>query len=97
MGDTYWYARDDYDATPSGPFHADPSDVAVGEGERLRPIDASVLPDDAEVGASEGDDVEPSLDEMGHDELKAEAERRGVADDIDLRSKASIRDALRDA
>jgi hypothetical protein len=96
MGDTYWYARDDFDATPSGPFHADRDAVEVGEGERLRPINASVLPDDAEVGESD-DDAEQSLDEMSHDELKAEAERRGVADDIDLRSKASIREALRDA
>jgi len=94
MGDTYWYARDDFDRTPSGPFHDDPGDVDVGKNERLRPIDASVLPDD-DADAEKSDGATP-LDEMDHDELKAEAERRGVADDIDLRSKDSIRDALRE-
>lgn len=91
MGDTYWYARDDFENTPSGPFHDEPADVEVGKNERLRPIDASVLPDDDAEGETERD-----LDDMTHDDLKAEAERRGVADDIDLRSKESIRDALRE-
>lgn len=94
MGDTYWYARDDFENTPSGPFHADPGDVDVGENERLRPIDASVLPDD-DADAETSDRAKP-LDDMNHGDLKAEAERRGVADDIDLRSKDSIRDALRE-
>ena len=56
MGQTYWYARDDFDRSPSGPFHADPGDVEVGEGERLRPIDESVLPDD---GAESERESEP--------------------------------------
>ena len=97
---TYWYA---YAGTVSGPFFetkAQAADACDGAS-KPRPIADSVLPDDATIHADgrvttpddDADDV--SLDEMGHAELKAEAERRGVADDIDLRSKESIRDALR--
>ena len=96
---TYWYA---YAGTVSGPFFetkAQAADACDGAS-KPRPIADSVLPDDATIHADgrvttpddDGDDV--SLDEMGHAELKAEAERRGVADDIDLRSKETIRDAL---
>ena len=96
---TYWYA---YAGTVSGPFFetkAQAADACDGAS-KPRPIADSVLPDDATIHADgrvttpddDGDDV--SLDEMGHAELKAEAERRGVADGIDLRSKETIRDAL---
>ena len=39
-----------------------------------------------------GDDLE----DLTHDELKAKAEQAGIADEIDLRSKGSIAEALRD-
>ena len=96
---TYWYA---YAGTVSGPFFEtkDQAADACDGASKPRPIADSVLPDDATIHADgrvttpddDGDDV--PLDEMGHADLKAEAERRGVADDIDLRSKETIRDAL---
>ena len=105
---TYWYA---YSGRVTGPFFETKEQAAdaCDDGETPRPIAESVLPsdrvlrddsddsgeqDDADAEA-ESDDGDVSLDELGHEELKAEAERRGVADDIDLRSKESIRDALR--
>ena len=91
MGNTYWYA---YDGDVSGPFFESKSDAAADcdDGETPRPVAGDVIDTDGEGG-----DGEPALDEMGYEELKAEAERRGIADDTDLRSKASIREALRDA
>jgi len=91
MGKTYWYA---YDGEVSGPFFESKSDAAdaCDEGERPRPVAGDVIDTDGEGG-----DGDPALDEMGYDELKAEAERRGIAAETDLRSKASIREALRDA
>ena len=87
MGKTYWYA---YDGEVSGPFFDTKSDAAdaCDDGERPRPVAGDVI---------DTDGGEPGLDDMSHDELKAEAERRGIADETDLRSKASIREALRDA
>ena len=106
MGTTYWYARAQFDASPSGPYYETRDAVPVADGERLRPIDESVLPDDAEV--RDGDDTDtdgdggetvpitevPLADLDSHEALKARAEAEGIADDIDLRSKASIREAL---
>jgi hypothetical protein len=104
MGSTYWYARAQFDASPSGPYYTDRDAVPLEDGERLRPIDESVLPDDAEV--REGDDAPddggetvpitevPLADLDSHDALKARAEAEGIAEEIDLRSKASIREAL---
>ena len=88
---TYWYA---YSGRVTGPFYETKAGAAEActDGETPRPVADSVLSDDATIHG-DGDDV--PLDEMGHAELKAEAERRRVADDIDLRSKESIRDALR--
>ena len=85
MGQTYWYA---YSGTVSGPFFETREEAAdaCDDGETPRPVSGDV------IDADDGDDV--PLDEMSHAELKAEAERRGVAEDIDLRSKESIRDAL---
>ena len=96
---TYWYA---YAGTVSGPFFEtrDQAADACDGASKPRPIAGSVLPDDATIHADgsvttpDDDDGDVPLDEMGHAELKAEAERRGVADDIDLRSKETIRDAL---
>jgi len=88
MGDTFWYA---YDGEVSGPFFESKSDAAADcdDGERPRPVSGDVIDTDGED--------EPGLDDMSHDELKAEAEARGIAAETDLRSKASIREALRDA
>jgi hypothetical protein len=88
MSRTYWYA---YDGEVSGPFFETKADAAdaCNDGERPRPVSGAVIDTDGE-----GD---PDLDDMSHDELKAEAEARGIAADTDLRSKASIREALRDA
>ena len=85
MGQTLWYA---YGGRVTGPFFETKAEAteACTDGEKPRPVDSDV------VDRDDSDDV--SLDEMGHAELKAEAEKRGVADDIDLRSKESIRDAL---
>jgi hypothetical protein len=108
MGSTYWYARAQFDATPSGPYYERKETAArhtdTESGERLRPIDESVLPADAEV--RDGDDAPddggetvpitevPLADLDSHDALKARAEAEGIAEEIDLRSKASIREAL---
>jgi hypothetical protein len=113
MGSTYWYARAQFDATPSGPYYERKETAArhtdTESGERLRPIDESVLPDDAEIirpkdaaDADETDDesdvvpiTEVPLDELdSHDALKARAEAEGIAEETDLRSKSSIRAAL---
>jgi len=95
MSQTYWYA---YDGTVSGPFFERRDEAAADcdDGERPRPVSGDVIDTDGEGGES-GGDGEPALDEMGYEELKAEAERRGIAAETDLRSKASIREALRDA
>ena len=91
MSRTYWYA---YDGSVSGPFFETKADAAdaCDDGETPRPVAVDVIDTDGEGGGGE-----PDLGDMSHDELKAEAERRGIADDTDLRSKASIREALRDA
>jgi hypothetical protein len=102
MGTTYWYARAQFDASPSGPYYETRDAVPVDEGERLRPIDESVLPADAEVRDGDADGggetvpiTEVPLDELdSHDALKARAEAEGIAEETDLRSKASIRAAL---
>jgi len=51
--------------------------------------------DDSE-GEEESDDTEGDLEDLNHDELKAVAEEEGIADEIDLRSKDSILNALQD-
>ena len=92
MGDTFWYA---YDGTVSGPFFEHRADAAADcdDGERPRPVSGDVIDTDADSETTRG--AKP-LDDMSHDELKAEAERRGIAAETDLRSKASIREALRE-
>jgi len=94
---TYWYARSATDPTPSGPYFEEKDAVPVDDdaGERLRPIDDSVLPDGAEVrGESEPTE---SLGDLSHDELKERARESGIAEETDLRSKDSIIDALQSA
>lgn len=104
MGTTYWYAYD-RSGSPSGPYFETRAAAAdaCDDGETPRPVSGAVIDiddsgeqDDADADPETTDGAKP-LDEMGHDELKAEAERRGIADDIDLRSKAAIREGLRDA
>ena len=92
MGDTFWYA---YDGTVSGPFFEHRADAAADcdDGERPRPVSGDVIDTDADSETTRG--AKP-LDDMSHDELKAEAERRGIAAETDLRSKTSIREALRE-
>jgi len=89
MSQTYWYA---YDGTVSGPFFESKSDAAADcdDGETPRPVSGDVIDTDGDGEPA------PALDGMSHDELKAEAERRGIAAETDLRSKASIREALRE-
>jgi len=105
MGTTYWYARAQFDASPSGPYYKTREAVPVAEGERLRPIDESVLPADAEIREADADETDDESDVVpitevplseldSHDALKARAEAEGIADETDLRSKASIRAAL---
>ena len=91
MSHTYWYA---YGGEVSGPFFESKSDAAADcdDGETPRPVAGDVIDTDGEGGGGE-----PDLGDMSHDELKAEAEARGIAAETDLRSKASIREALRDA
>ncbi|MFQ3285493.1 hypothetical protein [Natronomonas sp.] len=95
MGDTFWYA---YGGDVSGPFFETKADAAdaCDDGETPRPVAGAVIDTNGEGGES-GGDGDTALDDMSHDELKAEAELRGIADETDLRSRASIREALRDA
>jgi len=92
MSQTYWYA---YDGEVSGPFFERRDEAAADcdDGERPRPVSGDVIDTDADSETTRG--AKP-LDDMSHDELKAEAERRGIAAETDLRSKASIREALRE-
>lgn len=90
MPESYWYA---YDKTGrvSEPFYDTREEAreACGDGEVPRPVAASVVDTDDE-GA-----VEP-YEQLGHDELKAEAEERGIAEETDLRSKEAVIEALRE-
>ena len=94
MSRTYWYA---YDGSVSGPFFETKADAAdaCDDGETPRPVSGDVIDTDGGDGEGDGEPA-PPLDDMSHDELKAEAERRGIAAETDLRSKASIREALRE-
>ena len=96
-----------YSGAVEGPFYDTREEAAAecGEDETARPIADSVVSAfddvvDVEGGVveSDADDVVDAdvLGEWSHDELKAEAERRGIADEIDLRSKESIVAALSD-
>jgi hypothetical protein len=92
MPETYWYA---YDKTgqPTEPFYETREEAreACGEDELVRPVTAEFVDTDTEDDGG----VEPYA-ELGHDELKQEAEERGIADDIDLRSKDAVIEALRE-
>lgn len=103
MGRNYWYEYEQT-AEPSGPFYESKTDAIddADEPSNVRPIDESVLVANAEIihadDAEESDDPESTaLAELDHDELKALAEEKGVAEEIDLRSKDSIIDGLRES
>ena len=87
-----WYC---YSGSVEGPYYNTKAEARAncGPDETARPIHNDVCPDVIDV---EGGVVDESDDysEWGHDELKTEAEQRGLADDVDLRSKQSIVDAL---
>jgi len=97
-----------YSGSVEGPFYDTREEAAehCDEHETPRPIDDSVVGSfddivDVEGGVVESDDSghEPDDDnyaDWSHDELKAEAEERGIADEIDLRSKDAIVQALED-
>jgi len=89
-----------YSGAVEGPFYDTREEAAAecGEDETARPIADSVVSAFDDVVDVEGGVVEQGDDgdysEWSHDELKAEAERRGIADEIDLRSKERIVAAL---
>jgi len=89
-----------YSGDVEGPFYDTREEAAehCDDGETPRPIDESVVGSFDDIVDVEGGVVESGDDyaEWSHDELKAEAEERGIADEIDLRSKDSIVQALSD-
>ena len=96
MGRNYWYEYEQT-AEPSGPYYESQTDAIedADDPTHVRPIDESVLVANAEIIHADGEEsADVDLEALSHDELKAEAERRGVAEEIDLRSKESIIDAL---
>jgi len=90
-----------YSGSVEGPFYDTREEAAeqCGDGETPRPIADSVVGSFDDIVDVEGGVVESDGDnyaDWSHDELKAEAEERGIADEIDLRSKDSIVQALSD-
>jgi len=95
-----------YSGEVEGPFYdtRERAREECGDGETARPIADSVVAEfDDDVidveggpvddgGGRDGDDYA----DWSHDDLKAEAEQRGLADDIDLREKGTIVAALND-
>jgi len=90
-----------YSGAVEGPFYDTREEAAerCGDGETPRPIDESVVGSFDDIVDVEGSVVESGGDDYAdwsHDELKAEAEERGIAEEIDLRSKDAIVQALSD-
>jgi len=90
-----------YSGEVEGPFYESEQQAReqAKESETVRPISDSVVGEFDNIVDVEGGVVESDADdyaEWSHDELKAEAEERGIADEIDLRSKDSIVQALSD-
>jgi len=90
-----------YSGAVEGPFYDTREEAAkhCDDHETPRPIADSVVGGFDDIVDVEGGVVESDSDdyaEWSHDELKAEAEQRGIADDTDLRSKDSIVQALED-
>lgn len=90
---THWYC---YSGSVEGPFFETKQEAreALSEGERLRPIaDSLVELREADDEEQESEDA-PDYSSMSHDELKAEAKARGIAEETDLRTKETIIEAL---
>ena len=89
-----WYC---YSGSVDGPYYNSKAEARAncGPDETARPIHNDVCPDviDVEGGVVE-DETDDDYSEWSHDELKTEAEHRGLADGVDLRSKQPIVDAL---
>ena len=104
--ETIWRHSDGTDAPRwvgiSGEFRAEPDEN--GEFPVPDGVDPDTLRDlgfervdgagEEDTDAPSGDDGDVPLDELDHGGLKARAEALGIADDIDLRSKESIREGI---
>jgi len=89
-----WYC---YSGAVEGPFYNTKQEARdqCGPDETPRPINNDVCPDVVDVaGGVVDDDSGDDYSDWSHDDLKAEADARGIADDVDLRSKQPIIDAL---
>lgn len=82
MGSTYWYAYD-RSGSPSGPYFERRSDAeATADDGRVRPIDSSVVGDDAEIrDAGDVDDARAELAEKAEEVAAADAEELTELDD----------------
>lgn len=84
----------------SGEFRAEPDEngeFSVPGGvdpDDLRDLGFERVSEEEDTDAPSGDGGDVPLDELDHGGLKARAEALGIADDIDLRSKASIREGI---
>ena len=103
--ETIWRHPDGADAPRwvgiSGEFRAEPDEngeFSVPDGvdpDTLRDLGFERVSEEEEgTDTPSGDDGDVPLDELDHGGLKARAEALGIADDIDLRSKASIREGI---
>lgn len=102
--ETIWRHPDGADAPRwvgiSGEFRAEPDEngeFPVPDGvdpDDLRDLGFERVSEEEDTDAPSGDDGDVPLDELDHGGLKARAEALGIADDIDLRSKASIREGI---
>jgi len=72
-------------------------DVAAALADRYGMEPSQLIDPETSDGEKESGDADDAdeYDLMAHDELKAEAESRGIAENTDLRSKGSIAEALR--
>ena len=99
------YRHPDGDDAPKwvgvrGTFRAETDDNgefdADVDADTMREYGFEVVGSDT-AGPEEGPDytkIPPELEDMTHGELKAVAEDLGIAGDIDLRSKSSIREGI---
>jgi len=72
--------------------------VSVDDPEYVETLKTAGFREADETDADSESEVEADddLEDLTHGELKAKAEEAGIADEIDLRSKDSIAEALRD-
>lgn len=76
----------------------DKADALLEAHDFMEIVDEATEGSDGDESSDEsGDEGESvALEDLTHDELKARAEERGIADEIDLRNKDSIIEALED-